>query len=91
MRPCVSGMLPVYATSMSVNPRAEAIVNVDLQGVRYVEMPWFIQPDHPAVMIYPSPRPRSPSSRKGSMRSASMRSESAWCCSAATARPRSTG
>jgi outer membrane PBP1 activator LpoA protein len=56
VRPYVSGMLPVYATSMSINPRAEAIVNVDLQGVRYVEMPWFIQPDHPAVMIYPAPR-----------------------------------
>ena len=57
--PCalyVSGMLPVYATSLSINPRAEAIVNVDLQGVRYVEMPWFIQPDHPAVMIYPQPK-----------------------------------
>ena len=56
VRPYVSGMLPVYATSMSINPRAEAIVNVDLQGVRYVEMPWFIQPDHPAVMIYPPPK-----------------------------------
>ena len=56
VRPYISGMLPVYATSMSINPRAEAIVNVDLQGVRYVEMPWFIQPDHPAVMIYPQPK-----------------------------------
>ncbi len=56
VRPYVSGMLPLYATSMSVNPRAEAVVNVDLQGVRYVEMPWFVQPDHPAVMVYPPPR-----------------------------------
>jgi len=56
VRPYISGMLPVYATSMSINPRAEAIVNVDLQGVRYVEMPWFVQPDHPAVMIYPQPK-----------------------------------
>ncbi len=56
VRPYVTGMLPLYATSMSVNPRAEAIVNVDLQGVRYEEMPWFVQPDHAAVMIYPPPR-----------------------------------
>lgn len=55
-RPYVPGKLPVYATSMSVNPRAEAIVNLDLQGLRYGEMPWFIQPDHPAVMVYPQPR-----------------------------------
>ena len=59
VRPYVSGMLPLYATSMSVNARAEAIVNVDLQGVRYVEMPWFVQPDHPAVMVYPVPRAMS--------------------------------
>jgi uncharacterized protein len=56
VRPYVSGMLPLYATSMSINPRAEAIVNLDLQGMRYVEMPWFVQPDHPAVMVYPVPR-----------------------------------
>lgn len=56
VRPYVSGMLPLYATSLSVNPRAETIVNVDLQGLRYVEMPWFILPDHPAVMVYPVPR-----------------------------------
>jgi len=56
VRGYITGALPVYATSMSVNPRAEAIVNVDLQDVRYVEMPWFVQPDHPAVMVYPQPR-----------------------------------
>ena len=56
VRPYVSGMLPIYATTLSVNPRAEAIVNVDLQGVRYVEMPWFVHPDHPAVMAYPAPK-----------------------------------
>jgi outer membrane PBP1 activator LpoA protein len=56
VRPYVSGMLPIYATSLSVNPRADAIVNVDLQGVRYVEMPWFVLPDHPAVMVYPQPK-----------------------------------
>jgi outer membrane PBP1 activator LpoA protein len=56
VRPYVSGMLPIYATSFSVNPRADAVVNVDLQGVRYVEMPWFIQPDHLAVMAYPQPK-----------------------------------
>ena len=56
VRPYVSGMLPIYATTHSVNPRAEAIVNVDLQGVRYLEMPWFVHPDHPAVMVYPPPK-----------------------------------
>lgn len=56
VRPYVSGALPVYATSMSVDPRAEPTVNVDLQGVRYLDMPWFVQPDHAAVMVYAVPR-----------------------------------
>lgn len=56
LRPYISGMLPVFATSLSINPRADPVVNLDLQGVRYGEMPWFVQPDHPAVMVYP-PRP----------------------------------
>ncbi len=55
-RPYMPATLPVYATSLSVNPRAETLVNVDLQGVRYGEMPWFVQPDHPAVMAYPPPK-----------------------------------
>ena len=54
VRPYVSAMLPAYATSLSVNPRGEPLVNLDLQGVRYLEMPWFIHPDHPAVMVYPA-------------------------------------
>jgi outer membrane PBP1 activator LpoA protein len=56
VRPYISGTLPVYTTSLGVDPRAEATVNVDLEGVRYVDMPWFVQPDHPAVMIYPLPK-----------------------------------
>ena len=55
VRPYIPAMLPIYATSMSVNPRAEPLVNLDLQGMRYEEMPWFVQPDHPAVMVYPVP------------------------------------
>jgi outer membrane PBP1 activator LpoA protein len=56
VRPYVTGTLPIYATSMSVDPRADPTVNLELQGVRYLEMPWFIQPDHAAVMVYPMPK-----------------------------------
>ena len=55
VRPYISGTLPIYTTSLGVDPRAENTVNVDLEGVRYVDMPWFVQPDHPAVMVYPAP------------------------------------
>lgn len=54
-RPYISGSLAVYATSHGVDARADAAVNVDLEGVRYVDMPWFVQPDHLAVMAYPAP------------------------------------
>ena len=64
VRPYLGGALPVYATSMSVDPRAEPLVNVDLQGVRYVEMPWFVQPDHPAVMVYPQSKATGSSDRE---------------------------
>jgi len=60
VRPYLHGALPVFATSMSVNPRAEALVNLDLQGLRYFEMPWFAQPDHLAVMAYPPPKSPMP-------------------------------
>lgn len=56
VRPYISGSLAVYAASLGIDPRAEPTVNVDLEGVRYLDMPWFVQPDHPAVMIYPPPR-----------------------------------
>ena len=56
VRPYISGTLPIYTTSLGVDPRAEPNVNVDLEGVRYVDMPWFIQPDHTAVMVYPPPK-----------------------------------
>ncbi len=55
IRPYIPATLPLYATSLSVNPRAETLVNLDLQGLRYVEMPWFVQPDNSAVMAYPQP------------------------------------
>jgi outer membrane PBP1 activator LpoA protein len=56
VRPYIAANAPTYATSLSVNPRAEPVVNLDLEGVRYLEMPWFVQPDHPAVMAYPAPK-----------------------------------
>jgi uncharacterized protein len=55
VRPYVPIWMTAYATSMSIDPRAEAVANVDLDGVRFLDMPWFVQPDHPAVMVYPRP------------------------------------
>jgi outer membrane PBP1 activator LpoA protein len=44
--------LQAYGTSQ-VNPGARAAgAFIDLVGVRFVDMPWMLQPDHPAVLTY---------------------------------------
>jgi outer membrane PBP1 activator LpoA protein len=47
------GVLPLYATSQ-INPgNAGPLAGFDLDNIRFLDMPWLVQPDHPAVMIYP--------------------------------------
>jgi outer membrane PBP1 activator LpoA protein len=51
VRPQVSA-LPAYGTSQ-LNPGPGVTGFIDLTDVRFVDMPWMLQPDHPAVMVYP--------------------------------------
>lgn len=45
--------LPIYGTS-ALNPGAGAgFPGQDLEGVRLLDLPWQVQRDHPAVMVYP--------------------------------------
>ena len=57
MRPYINNMVPVYATSQVFAGNVNNLVNYDLSDVRFVDMPWLLQPDHPAVMIYPRATP----------------------------------
>jgi len=57
IRPYIPIWMTTYATSLSADARAEAVSNVDLDGMRFLDMPWFVQLDHPAVMVYPRPPP----------------------------------
>jgi uncharacterized protein len=57
IRPYLDPALPVYATSQLFNGNADTLTNFDLKEVRFVDMPWLLQPDHPAVMIYPRADP----------------------------------
>ncbi|MDH2916374.1 MAG: penicillin-binding protein activator [Gallionella sp.] len=52
LRPYISNLLPVYASSQVFSGNANNLVNFDLAEVRFVDMPWVLQPDHPAVMVY---------------------------------------
>jgi outer membrane PBP1 activator LpoA protein len=50
--------IPVYGTS-SLNPgRSMYRAGPELDGVRLLDLPWLVQRDHPAVMVYPQPEPR---------------------------------
>ena len=60
VRPYLAATLPVYATSQAFAGRLTDPRNVDLAGVRFVDIPWLLELDHPAVMIYPRPQPPLP-------------------------------
>ena len=47
--------LPIYATSQVHPGNAGPLVAFDLAGVRFLDMPWLLQPEHPVVMVYPRP------------------------------------
>ncbi len=57
------GDIPVYGTS-SLNPgRTMYRAGPELDGVRLLDLPWLVQRDHPAVMVYPQPVPRDDEAR----------------------------
>ncbi len=52
------GEIPIYGTS-SINPgRSTILPGPEMDGVRLLDLPWLVQRDHPAVMVYPQPVPR---------------------------------
>jgi hypothetical protein len=56
VRPRLSHALPLYATSLVNLGGAEgALLAPELEGVRFVDAPWLLEPDHPAVMVFARP------------------------------------
>ncbi|MGE5526074.1 MAG: penicillin-binding protein activator [Rhodospirillaceae bacterium] len=47
--------VPVYATSQIYPGRRADLTAFELNDVRFVGMPWLLEPGHPAVMVYPRP------------------------------------
>lgn len=60
IRPYLPNRMPVYATSQIFVGNDKTLTNYDLNGIRFVDMPWLLQPDHPAVMVYPRASPPLP-------------------------------
>ncbi|MCG6874344.1 MAG: penicillin-binding protein activator [Betaproteobacteria bacterium] len=53
LRPYLGSQMPVWMTSQVNTGGATRLGALDLTGVRFLDMPWLLQPDHPAVAIYP--------------------------------------
>lgn len=57
IRPYLPNRLPIFGTSRVFAGNINTLLNYDLDGIRFVDMPWLLQADHPAVMIYPRAAP----------------------------------
>jgi hypothetical protein len=57
IRPYLPNSLPIYASSLIFTGNHDTLLNYDLNNIHFVDMPWLLQPDHPAAMIYPRPDP----------------------------------
>ena len=52
VRPYLNNQMAVFATSQINDGKTGPLVNSDLNGVRFVDMPWLVQPDHAAVLSW---------------------------------------
>ncbi len=52
------GAAPIYATSSVHVGDPGPLAGYELAGVTFVDMPWLLEPNHAAVMIYPKAKPR---------------------------------
>lgn len=67
LRAVLGNQISLYGTS-SLNPGlGRGPSAVELDGTRLLDLPWLLQPDHPAVMAYARPEPSGPSERNADM------------------------
>jgi outer membrane PBP1 activator LpoA protein len=69
LRAAIGNEIPLYGTSQ-LNPVALTDWGVaeratDLDGARLLDIPWQLQSDHPAVMVYPRPAANADQIRRG--------------------------
>jgi len=60
VRPFLDTQLPTYATSTLWSGPIDPNANLDLNGTRLLDMPWLLEPDHAAVMVFPRNQPALP-------------------------------
>lgn len=64
IRPYLPNKLPIYATSQVFLGNQDTLTNYDLSDISFVDMPWLLKMDHPAVMIYPRANPPLPADQE---------------------------
>ncbi len=62
IHPFLPANMATYATSQIFSGNADTLVNFDLEGVRFVDMPWMMQT--PAVPAYPRANPALPTDQE---------------------------
>ena len=55
VRSALGTSMPTYAVSTANPGRTPGVPNPELDGIRLLDVPWAVQPDHPQVMSYPRP------------------------------------
>jgi len=53
IRPYLPPKVPVFASSQVFLGNESTLINYDLNGIDFVDMPWLLQPEDPAIMAYP--------------------------------------
>lgn len=57
IRPYIDPVVPVYATSLVNQTGGSGVGSFDLNGVRFIDMPWVLTPERPSVKAFPRPEP----------------------------------
>jgi len=57
IRPFLPANLTAYGTSQLFVSNTNTLLNFDLEGVQFVDMPWLLQPDQAVVTAYPHASP----------------------------------
>jgi outer membrane PBP1 activator LpoA protein len=60
IHPFLPANMPVYATSQIFSGNANTLINFDLEGIRFVDMPWLMQPEQ----TYPRANPPLPTDQE---------------------------
>jgi len=55
LRPYLGNQVPVWTTSQVNTGGSNRLGALDLSGMRFLEMPWILRPNDPAIAVYPRP------------------------------------